>query len=137
MGDPCEPEAIPVDSAGNRGFDSTEAYLETSSVQCRTRVCMVYRLNGLPFEPGSEECSDSNEACNSAETIEQKVYCTCRCDTAEGVSGETCSCPSGYRCVPVLDSEGAGGGIRGSYCCDQDDPDCEAAFIQSRNADES
>ena len=52
VGDPCIPESIP---AG--GFDAQEVYLETSSVQCRTRVCMVYRLQGNP-ELVCEECGD-------------------------------------------------------------------------------
>ncbi len=43
VGDPCTPENIPSD-----GFNGSEAYLETSSVQCRTRVCMVYQLQGDP-----------------------------------------------------------------------------------------
>ena len=44
IGDPCIPESIP-----EGGFVGSEAYLETSSVQCRTRVCMVYQLTGVPI----------------------------------------------------------------------------------------
>ena len=50
VGDPCAPEVVP-----EGGFNMAEAYLETSSVQCRTRVCMVYQLEGDPSE-SREEC---------------------------------------------------------------------------------
>ena len=41
VGDPCEPE---VQSAG---LSASETVVETSSLQCRTRVCMSY--NGQSF----------------------------------------------------------------------------------------
>src|SRR5688572_13208614 len=43
VGDPCEPEEVP-----ENGFQETEVYLETRSLQCRTRVCMVNHLRGDP-----------------------------------------------------------------------------------------
>ncbi|MCA9582234.1 MAG: hypothetical protein KC416_10605 [Myxococcales bacterium] len=124
VGDPCDPENVP---AG--GFVSREAYLETSSVQCRTRVCMVYKLQGdtdkvigehpdCPLDgtmdddcvagPGSG-CDPSQATC-----VPARVYCTCRCDAPAGSSTSTCECPDGYSCEPVLQLGGAG--IRGSYC---------------------
>lgn len=114
VGDPCEPEQIP---AG--GFDGNEAYLETSSVQCRTRVCMVYKLDGTP-RAGCNPAVDPTCITDQG-LIENKVYCTCRCDTPEGVSGRTCNCPSGFVCCNVLDLGGEG--IRGSYCVREDDAD--------------
>ena len=41
VGDPCLPEQVPDD-----GFEISEAYIESSSVQCQTRVCMVWKLQG-------------------------------------------------------------------------------------------
>jgi hypothetical protein len=119
VGDPCEPEQVP-----EGGFDPNEAYLETSSVQCRTRVCMVFKLQGDP----SEDCNPATTVCPSETEVEQKVYCTCRCDRPDDAFGRTCSCPSGYSCVPVLDLGGAG--IRGSYCCNNDDPACQEAAME-------
>lgn len=115
VGDPCVPEAIPEGG----GFNRLEVYLETSSVQCRTRVCMVYQFDGDPSE-SFEQCdarTGGDPACAGLpldEQIEEKVFCTCRCDTTtQGAS--TCECPSGFSCTPVLDEE-AGPGIAGSYC---------------------
>ena len=112
VGDPCVPESIP-----EGGFDQDEVYLETSSVQCRTRVCMVYQLGGDPTM-AEEDCiaaGGSNCAQFAQGTeIDDRVYCTCRCDSpTQGAS--TCECPSGFICQPTLDEE-AGPGIAGSYC---------------------
>jgi hypothetical protein len=124
QGDPCTPEAIP---AG--GFSSMEVYVETSSVQCRTRVCMVYRLTGSPQCPaGSSQCTPPSGMCLGgtpptslclvAETpgtistddhSPDRVFCTCRCSAGGNASLPLCHCTDGYRCVP--DSDPGGG-----YC---------------------
>lgn len=106
VGDPCLPESIP---AG--GFRDSEAYIETSSVQCRTRVCMVYRLAGDP----SPDCGGvAGVVCPSDQEIRDRVYCTCRCDGPADSTTSFCECPEGFSCEPVLELGGAG--IRGSYC---------------------
>ena len=94
VGDPCDPESIP-----GGGFDRSEVYLETSSVQCRTRVCMVYKTEGLPGDVTYNE---------------EQVYCSCRCDAPEGANTPTCACPSGFTCETILEQGGTG--IRGGYC---------------------
>jgi hypothetical protein len=99
VGDPCDPESVP-----GGGFDPNEVYLETSSVQCRTRVCMVYKIDGLP--------SDS-------EANEERVYCTCRCDAPADSNTPTCNCPTGFVCENIL--EQGGSGIQGGYCVIEDD----------------
>jgi hypothetical protein len=129
IGDPCIPEAIPTG-----GFDDREIYVETSSVQCRTRTCMVFRLDGDPSRvagedscpPGTEDCVDRNlpvSALNSAE----RVFCSCRCSAAGGdVNTPLCACTDGFHCVDVLTAGGVG--VRGGYCVPNDlctaDEDC-------------
>ncbi len=115
VGDPCDPESTPAD-----GFVGSEAYLETSSVQCRTRVCMVYKLTGLPNyldSNGLPTCNDPTPGrCASLTDTYNRVYCTCRCGAPPGTSARLCECPDGFSCVEIIDSPAAGAGIRGSYC---------------------
>ncbi len=106
VGDPCSPESVP-----ENGFVSSEVYLETSSVQCQTRVCMVYKLQGDTRKVG---CNDTG--CVSEQDIKDRVYCTCRCDGPPEATAKFCECPSGYTCEEVLQSDKSGPGVRGSYC---------------------
>jgi hypothetical protein len=55
VGDPCEPEVQP-----EGGFQPGETVLETSSLQCRTRVCMFYNANSFC----TQRCS-SDDDCNA------------------------------------------------------------------------
>ena len=107
VGDPCLPEDV---QAG--GFEISETYLETSSVQCKTRVCMVRELQG-----------DTNNICSAVNTdpecvqqneVDENVYCTCRCRAPAGSGVPTCSCPSGFECTDILETGGEG--LRGGYC---------------------
>jgi len=107
VGAPCVPESVP-----EGGFDEQERYLETSSVQCRTRVCLVYELAGDP----RELCEDANanpETCVGLEERDERVFCTCRCDAPTGNARE-CECPDGFSCQEILDI--GSDGIRGGYC---------------------
>ena len=112
VGDPCVPEAVP---AG--GFLASETYLETSSVQCATRVCLVRGLMGDPnnLQP---ECSKDVEGepstCVSENEVERSVYCSCRCGAPAESGLPTCDCPGGFNCEEVLET--GGDGLRGSYC---------------------
>jgi hypothetical protein len=106
VGDPCLPEQVPDD-----GFEISEAYIESSSVQCQTRVCMVWKLQGAPA--GSAPCVNDATKCAAQGDVDKKVYCTCRCDAGNSRFAE-CTCPSGYTCTPVL--EQGSEGVRGSYC---------------------
>jgi hypothetical protein len=105
VGAPCLPEQIPA-----TGFSSKEAYIESSSVQCETRVCLVYQLAGDPRDscrPGMDK------VCAPKQDVADHVYCTCRCDAA-GTGFSECECPDGFSCVEVLNQGDRG--VRGSYC---------------------
>jgi hypothetical protein len=106
VGDPCLPEQIP-----EGGFDESEAYIESSSVQCETRVCMVWHMKGAPM--GTPTCQRDPSSCATLEKVNDSVYCTCRCD-AGNTRFASCTCPGGYTCTPVL--EQGSEGVRGSYC---------------------
>lgn len=120
VGDPCLPEQVP-----KSGFDEREAYIESSSVQCQTRVCIVYRLAGDPRagcvpRPASTNCDpmtdpkcDPGLKCADPTEIKDHIYCTCRCNSAD-TGFEECECPDGFSCVDVL--EQGGPGVRGGYC---------------------
>ncbi|MDB4988552.1 MAG: hypothetical protein JWN04_3730 [Myxococcaceae bacterium] len=122
IGDPCIPEAIPCDSNGeNCGYKASESYIEASSVQCRSRLCLVYKLdngtNGMIASDPRKLCTDKNPAtgCLTNEKLNDSVYCTCRCKQGDvKTKQELCSCSSGYTCHEVLNLGGAG--IVGSYC---------------------
>ncbi|MEM7139289.1 MAG: hypothetical protein AAF500_22145 [Myxococcota bacterium] len=107
VGDPCVPEQVP-----EGGFLSSETYLETSSVQCATRVCLVRDLEGDPNIPCSENPDDPT--CAPDDDIADNVYCSCRCGAPEGSSLPTCGCPGGFICEEILET--GGDGLRGSYC---------------------
>ena len=122
QGDPCTPEAIP-----SNGFIADEVYVETSSVQCRTRVCMVYHLTGNPectqgdprcsAPPAENPCrvSAMGDLCIIADLPDMvqddakspdRVFCTCRCSAGGNSSLPLCQCTDGFRCVPDTDPGG-------------------------------
>ena len=110
IGDPCVPESIPMG-----GFDPREIYLETSSVQCRTRVCMVYQLDGDP-----ENVCDSTggpAGCLDRTVVNNQVYCSCRCSISAGGQANTplCDCGDGFTCIDNVVTTG-GAGVQGGYC---------------------
>jgi hypothetical protein len=123
VGDPCTPETVPCNSAGREcGYKASESYIEASSVQCRSRLCIVHKLDNrseglVPADPRNI-CSDRNDAdgCLDPEDLQKSVYCTCRCKTGGGVKTnlELCDCPDGFTCTEILNLGGEG--IIGSYC---------------------
>jgi hypothetical protein len=113
VGDPCIPERIPTG-----GYDPSESYIESSSVQCRSRLCIVHQLdNGKAKSDPTKICTEGDNAsdptCVSEEDLDRSVYCTCRCDGPK-TSVQFCECPGGYACEPILNL--GGDGIKGSYC---------------------
>ena len=119
VGDSCVPEKVPPG-----GFLPTETYLETSSLQCATRVCLVRGLDGDPNNLQEDGCPldavddpdfDPNDSTCVLETdVVEKVYCSCRCGAPAGSGFGTCACPNGFKCEEVLET--GGNGVRGSYC---------------------
>lgn len=119
VGAPCLPEKVPTD-----GFNKSESYIESSSVQCETRVCMVYKLRGNPnpdtcIAEAADPCRDPDtqnvcqqRRCAPASEVKDHVYCTCRCKAEAGFA--ECECPDGFTCEELL--EGGGPGVKGSYC---------------------
>jgi hypothetical protein len=92
LGDPCEPESCPpkLDEEGNPtgecDWQAEEVYLEHFSLQCRSRVCMVFRPDA-----------------------DWKPYCTRRCGPGAAVHG----CGESYTCMEVVTGATAGAGC---YC---------------------
>ncbi|MGF1469691.1 MAG: hypothetical protein ACFCGT_26505 [Sandaracinaceae bacterium] len=126
VGDPCLPEAIP-----EGGFDPNESQLETSSVQCRTRTCLVFQLEGDP----EEICDPANPVpdCVAQAQVDARVFCSCRCSGAGDLNAPLCNCPNDFVCVEDLIG-GGGGGVEGGYCVrcrcegdglDPDFPECD------------
>jgi len=118
VGDPCTPETIPQKN-GIFGFEKSESYIESSSVQCRSRLCIVYKLdNGtdVPADPRPESiCTAPNTpkvGCTPSAALANSVYCTCKCGGPK--TAEQCECPDGFKCEEILTL--GGDGIRGNYC---------------------
>jgi hypothetical protein len=117
VGDPCIPEKVP-----DGGFLAKEIYLETNSLQCATRVCLVDGLDGDPKNVEEDGCpldpdplGDVPSTCVAQSEIDESVYCSVRCDAPEDAGGApTQSCPSGFTCQLILESGAEG--RRGSYC---------------------
>ena len=128
VGDPCIPEAVPCDSQGeNCGFRSSESYVEASSVQCRSRLCIVHKLDNRTEGTADPRLVDNNgdgiddatgvpcnNRCVNNSHLDESIYCTCKCGGPK--TREFCKCPSGFKCEQVLNNENAGKGIQGSYC---------------------
>ncbi len=109
VGDPCVPEKVTGGS-----FLASETYLELSSVQCATRVCLVRGLTGDPNNLQEDDCPLGDATCVPESEVERKVYCSCRCGAPAGSGVPTCGCPGGFVCEEVLET--GGDGVRGSYC---------------------
>jgi hypothetical protein len=118
VGDPCTPETIPVNRQGLAGFVPSESYIESSSVQCRSRLCIVYRLDNTtagpadPRQPCRTTAPRDPVNCVTEQEVSDSVHCTCKCGGPK--TAEQCECPGGFKCVEILTL--GGDGIKGSYC---------------------
>ncbi|MDP9149237.1 MAG: hypothetical protein M3O36_04745 [Myxococcota bacterium] len=69
-------------------------------------------LNAKTLATVQPQCTDRR--------AEQTVYCSCRCQNAEGKTDDGanyCTCPDGFTCAQLVTSIGAGDqGLTGGYC---------------------
>lgn len=113
VGDPCAPgrpgnqPCVRGSTDGGGGcFQGQEVYIETQSLECRSRICLVYKY---------DETTDP-----TGRARPEHVYCTCRCGVPPSLSATTqasvlCTCPDSYSCVSIA-GEQYNPGVRGSYC---------------------
>jgi len=83
VGAPCIPETVP-----EGGFVERETYVETSSPQCETRLCIARGVRGDP-RPGCE-----GDGCTPEPEIREGIYCTVRCELES-------ECPEGFTCAEL------------------------------------
>jgi hypothetical protein len=112
VGDGCLPDAVP-----DNGFDDAQVYLGTADAECGGGVCLVYGLSGDPREgcvsiAPDPSSGDPGRLCATEVDIEDRIYCSCRCDAPDGYA--ECGCPDGFSCVDAF--EHGGDDIRGGYC---------------------
>jgi hypothetical protein len=133
VGAPCKPE---IDNGNfNISIQGETWSIETSSVQCETRIC-VTQIRPNPNAPSEviEDCQNkqdidhcwTNDGKNVHEPYQLKFsFCSCRCADAEGNTYNTnpdkydylCECPPSTKCVEVLKPmKGISDKIPGSYC---------------------
>jgi hypothetical protein len=94
VGDPCTPEVRPPD---NQAWAYGEVSVETRSLQCRTRTCMVYHFFPAGRQPGEPDwriqaewpLADSpQEPCRDATTMEfVQHFCKVKRDPVTGLNG--------------------------------------------------
>ena len=97
VGDPCIPQPLPlieggISCSGAGCYASSEIYIETRSLQCRTRVCLVYHW----------------EQQTQAEKRAEHVFCSHKC-----TSQADCPQPD-FTCVTAFVAGNPG--VRGDYC---------------------
>lgn len=113
VGDPCAPQrpmnqpcTLQGDAGSSGCFDGREVYIETQSLQCRSRICLVYNYSETSGrDPG---------------TRASRVYCTCRCGVPPALQSSTeqsvlCTCPDGFTCTSLAGDQ-YNPGVQGSYC---------------------
>lgn len=130
VGDPCLPEEEYGQDFG--GFSVDETSVETRSLQCASRICLVNHFQGRASCPygqsgpgGSERClvpgTDVGidvpvKAWNVTRPPDAAVYCSCRCDGPDP-GADYCTCPSGFACAKLIDELDLGANeLSGSYC---------------------
>lgn len=89
-------------------YDDSQVVLETRAQGCGDGVCMAYHLGG-----NTDPSCDGLDTCATPEQLEERVYCTCRCDGPPGTAN-LCDCPNGFSCVDVVPTTQSD--LAGSYC---------------------
>jgi hypothetical protein len=139
VGDPCIPEEEYAADFG--GFGIEEVGVESQSLQCATRLCLVNHFQGRVSCPrgqtradldleGSDPARCRAPGSNDARTAvsvpvtawdldrppDRAVYCSCRCDGPDP-KAHYCQCPRGYACAELVPDVGFGAAqLPGAYC---------------------
>jgi hypothetical protein len=123
VGDPCDPISCPSPDPDNSppgwlrcDWEEEEIYLEGRSLQCRTRVCMVFRI-------------DKNYQDPLLTSEIQGPYCTRPC--GPGATYE--ECPAGYCCMSVVTSGESQ--AAGFYCVEKDDLTKSTGYITGEDCE--
>jgi hypothetical protein len=138
VGDPCTPDEE-YDALFD-GFDIAENYLESRSLQCATRVCLVNYFQGRVSCPLGQSAADitpcagpgdtacaAGQSCVVSDTLAQACD---PCDPAKDAGCMPLSCPAGLTCDPArklctCDSSSPAVTVAGvSYGCGYFDPSC-------------
>lgn len=112
VGDPCAPETTPVcrvDSAGNKVCEPWaygEVSVETRSVQCKTRTCLVYHFFPAGREPGEPDWR----------------FCTSCFRGAEPTYGVSCRVPDPHNPGKLVMCGTDSGVACPPNCCEWPDP---------------
>lgn len=104
--------------ARNLGQVSTDRpWIELGADDCAAGPCLVDDPSSLALaSPSHGGCDPSAEpdTCVADQEFARHHYCTCRCALPPGVEGDSCNCPHGFSCEPIL--RGASSSLAGSYC---------------------
>lgn len=116
VGDPCAPQrpmgmpCVPDNPMMQGGcFRGTEVYIETQSLQCRSRICLVWHYDEVP------------DRSTTAPNRPKRVFCTCRCGVPQNLRATTdesvlCQCPESFVCQTDVAGPLYNPGVQGSYC---------------------
>ncbi len=142
VGDPCLPEE--EYDATFSGFALSEVSVETASLGCESRLCLVNHFQGRVSCPFGQRQSDlalpgtAPERCRVPQTTGDRpedsvgvpvpawsldrprdaaVYCSCRCDGPDR-NARYCDCPEGFTCEPLVPdlATATDRQLVGSYC---------------------
>jgi hypothetical protein len=136
LGAPCVPS--PELSTSFAGFSQMEVTLDENNPACGNgAACVVNHFQGLTSCPygqdaGADTCTVPGTSTPVLAEVRAQVtprqtantvYCSCRCENAEGKiddGASYCACPSGYTCSPLVPTLVAGDSRAGSYCIKSD-----------------
>lgn len=115
VGDPCVPDRESGDPSFT-GFSADEVSVDSRSMECRTRTCLVNHFQGRVHD---SDAAGVRPRC-SHRPVADAVYCSCRCANVDGRTDDGsvyCRCPDGFTCTQLVSSIGARDeGVTGAYC---------------------
>ncbi len=133
VGQPCTP--TDESNALFGGFGLSELNIESSTPQCLTELCIINHFQGRVSCPlGQAQSEGSCKLPGSGEPVQAEVcgqcanrnaelavYCSCKCDPAEGQppGSSYCDCPAAFECIELAPYLGFDTDITGKYCIKQ------------------